>query len=343
MGGKIFHIPICSPDILLQDSENYVVLITVNDRFTIKRIKQQLEDMKIPYVYPSTILDFSLNMFWRYDSFKNKKFHELHTYKVVNDNMDKIRRVQEMLSDNKSIELYNTYVERVKYNMKYYMDITDDIYESYFGDGIFKYSAEEVLVDGGALDGDDVIWFSSLLQREGKVLKNSYSFEPDSFSFNKTRKNLDKYYNVSSDLYMDGKAVQSDQFKVFRAGLYDKNSEIEFCQYDNEGSCFIETQESGLSTPVARLDDIVKDEKVTFIKYDLEGAEIPAIKGAEKTIKKNKPKLAISIYHNIEDLWEIALLIKKYVPEYKLFIRHHTTTAMDKTLYAALECDLKEM
>lgn len=68
-----------------------------------------------------------------------------------------------------------------------------------------------------------------------------------------------------------------------------------------------------------RLDDAV-DDRVTFIKYDLEGAEIPAIKGAEKTLRTYKPKLALSIYHNIEDLWEIPLLVKEYVPEYKLNI-----------------------
>ena len=71
----------------------------------------------------------------------------------------------------------------------------------------------------------------------------------------------------------------------------------------------------------------------------MEGADIPALMGSEKTIKRCKPKLALSIYHNIEDLWEIPLLVKKMVPEYKLFVRHHTTHLWDKILYAAIEGD----
>ena len=54
---------------------------------------------------------------------------------------------------------------------------------------------------------------------------------------------------------------------------------------------------------------------------DIEGAEKAALEGAEKTIKKYKPKLAISVYHNPEDIFEIPLLLKEYVSEYKLHFR----------------------
>lgn len=338
--GKVFNIPICSPEKLLEEPDNYVVLITVKDRYGIKRIMQQLKEMGIPHIYPSAILDYTVNNFWRYDSLGNKKYHEMHTYKVINNNMDKIQAVRGMLCDDRSAALFDDYIERIKYNVRYYNDIADDIYESYFGDGIFKYKSEEVLVDGGALNGDDTIWFSSLLQHEGNRLKKCFSFEPDSNGFYRTYKNLEKYYGVKAALDTKGNEAVCDQFQVYKAGLYDKNNEINFCLYDNEGSCFIEGNDSGFNVPVVRLDDVIKENEVTFIKYDLEGAEIPAIRGAEKTIKRNKPKLALSIYHNIEDLWEIPLLIKEFVPEYKLFVRHHTLSVWDKTLYAAVESDL---
>ena len=40
-------------------------------------------------------------------------------------------------------------------------------------------------------------------------------------------------------------------------------------------------------------------------------------------IKENKPKLAICVYHLEEDLWEIPILIKQLVPEYKIYMRQH--------------------
>lgn len=341
-GGAFFNIPICSPQVLLKAPKDYVVLITVRNRFSVKRIMQQLNEMGMPYVYPSEILDFTLNNFWRYDSHGNKKYHELHTYKVISDNIDKIRQVRALLCDEKSVQLYDAYIERVKYNVKYYNDITDNIYESYFSDNIFKYSNEEILVDGGALNGDDTIWIASFLKQNSKKLKKAYIFEPETTGFCETYRNLESYFCEKANLSSDGNMANINEFQVLKAGLYDKNSKVNFCLYDNEGSCFIENETSGSDVPVIKLDDVIKDEKVTFIKYDLEGAEIPAIRGAENTIKKNKPKLALSIYHNIEDLWEIPLLIKEYVPEYRLFIRHHTGSVYDKTLYAALDQDLEK-
>lgn len=66
---------------------------------------------------------------------------------------------------------------------------------------------------------------------------------------------------------------------------------------------------------------------------DIEGAEINALKGAEKTIKGYKPKLAICVYHKKEDIWEIPKLILSYVPEYKLYLRHYSPFKDETVLY----------
>ena len=67
---------------------------------------------------------------------------------------------------------------------------------------------------------------------------------------------------------------------------------------------------------------------------DIEGAEMKAIKGAEASIKKYKPKLAICIYHKPLDIVEIPLLLKEIVPEYKIFIRHYGDGPFDTICYA---------
>ena len=69
---------------------------------------------------------------------------------------------------------------------------------------------------------------------------------------------------------------------------------------------------------------------------DIEGSEIKALEGAKNTISKYKPNLAICIYHKTDDLWKIPDLIHKMVPEYQLYIRHHSCIFYDTVLYAKL-------
>lgn len=85
---------------------------------------------------------------------------------------------------------------------------------------------------------------------------------------------------------------------------------------------------------VARLDDLIGDARVTFLKMDIEGAELKALEGARGTILANRPKLAICVYHHFKDLWEIPLFIKSLVPEYRIFLRHHTKLEYETVCYA---------
>ena len=84
------------------------------------------------------------------------------------------------------------------------------------------------------------------------------------------------------------------------------------------------------------LDEIIKDEKVTYIKLDVEGSELKALEGAKNTIKKNKPRLAICIYHKLEDILELPLYILDLVPEYKFYIRHYCSCMWETVLYAVI-------
>ena len=75
-------------------------------------------------------------------------------------------------------------------------------------------------------------------------------------------------------------------------------------------------------------------ETVTFIKMDIESSEQEALRGAEQIINRDKPKLAICLYHKKEDMWEIPYLIKTMVAEYKLYIRHYSNSELETVLYA---------
>lgn len=85
---------------------------------------------------------------------------------------------------------------------------------------------------------------------------------------------------------------------------------------------------------VGTVDKELEGEPVTFIKMDVEGAEREALIGAERTIRKYAPKLAISVYHRPEDIWELPEIILRYNPDYQLFLRHYSLNSCETVLYA---------
>ncbi|MGC9049063.1 MAG: FkbM family methyltransferase [Patescibacteria group bacterium] len=58
--------------------------------------------------------------------------------------------------------------------------------------------------------------------------------------------------------------------------------------------------------------------QIDFIKVDIEGMERNLLAGAEKTIKKFKPKIAIRTYHRPDDPEVLERMIKSFVPEYNI-------------------------
>jgi hypothetical protein len=88
------------------------------------------------------------------------------------------------------------------------------------------------------------------------------------------------------------------------------------------------------------IDDLVVQrglEKIDFVKLDIEGAEMNALKGASKTIKKFRPKLAIALYHSVEDFERIPILLRELVPEYELYFSHCSINAEESILFAKVK------
>lgn len=82
------------------------------------------------------------------------------------------------------------------------------------------------------------------------------------------------------------------------------------------------------------IDAIAGEKNVTYIKMDVEGAELKSLMGAETVINRNHPRMAISIYHSDEDMLDIIEYIRTKFPFYKLYVRHYTYFYADTVLYA---------
>lgn len=171
----------------------------------------------------------------------------------------------------------------------------------------------EYFVDAGALDGETTRYF--LKHFEGG---HAYVFEPNPEQFKITKERLREY----------------PQAELFPYGLYDENTALRFEPQERwPGSSRI-SEIGHIEVEVRKLDDLLGDRKVTFIKMDIEGSELAALRGAERIIREQRPKLAICVYHKPEDMWEIPSLILSYHPDYKLYLRLYTLGDTESVLYA---------
>jgi FkbM family methyltransferase len=190
----------------------------------------------------------------------------------------------------------------------------------YFFSEFFPLKNQEVFANVGALIGDCAIEFVKACKQKGYQYKEIINFEPDPDNFKKLSANMNHIANV----------------KCLPYGLWSSKARLRF---SNPNQSIVGTpgwldKNGSMEVEVDSLDQLLPDSKISFIKMDVEGAEIEALRGAANTIKKNTPKLAISVYHNRNDIFEIPLFIHQIHPGYKFYLRHHSTTFSETVLFA---------
>lgn len=190
-----------------------------------------------------------------------------------------------------------------------------NIKNQYFDMNLLNLSNKEFFVDCGALDLEISRNFLKVCP-EGKA----YAFEPDEYNYNKCLQIKAEKNLKSIEVYKYGCGAKDEILRFL--SMQDSSSAVD-CNGNTEIS-------------VTSLDKILNDKQVTFIKMDIEGMELEALKGASKIIKEQRPKMAISIYHKDEDLITIPTFIKSLVPEYKLYLRHYNIYQEDTILYAVI-------
>jgi len=179
-----------------------------------------------------------------------------------------------------------------------------------------KFGKNETYIDCGA-GGTSIDWFL----RKCRKYKQIIAFEPDSKQIETLRKHFSNNPRIT----------------LINAGVFDKNEEILFSmQGDSTSRVITDNKHDNLAKCIqTKTIDSLNLEKVSFIKMDIEGAELNALKGAEKTILRDKPKLAICIYHSLEDMIGIAEYIHKLIPEYNLYVRQYDFVT-ETVLYAVI-------
>lgn len=185
-----------------------------------------------------------------------------------------------------------------------------------------RATAGDVVLDGGSCWGDTALYFADQVGAKGKV----YAFEFDDTNLDIFRRNLDL------------NAGLREQIEVIEQALWDRSGEVLAYHPNGPGTSVQAANGSGLRrTTTCAIDDLVSEQKVSrvdFIKLDIEGSELRALRGAERTIRAFRPKLAISVYHRDDDFVVIPNYIASLKLGYELFLDHFTIHQEETILFA---------
>ena len=237
----------------------------------------------------------------------------LITAEYYDNNRALFEETREMLSEGSSREAFDDFINQ-RLTGAYRKNYSSN--PQYFDEDVVKFDEDEVLVDCGAYNGDSALAFIEALGKQGvKGCRRIYAFEADCKNVEAMEKNLSAYDNI----------------EIVGKGVWDSVTELRF---SNSGSTSSSFSDDGVVIPVTTIDEVCAGQEVTFIKMDIEGSELKALRGAENTIRRCRPKLAVCVYHRKEDLITIPQYIRSLNPDYRFEFRNYSSDSLESVLYA---------
>lgn len=184
----------------------------------------------------------------------------------------------------------------------------------------YKLKKGDVVIDCGAYRGEFALYAAKAVGDTGIIV----AFEPDSINYKKLTDNL-KLNNLSNIITVN-------------KGIWSENTILKFSNEHLGVSSFLvdDNTKSTIDVAVVSLDNELEErgiKKVDFIKMDIEGAEIEAVKGAKKILKNNDINLAIASYHIVKGektCFELEKLFSKLGYKAETSFPEHLTTYASK-------------
>lgn len=249
---------------------------------------------------------------------------------IYKRNFEQLKFVHDrLLSDSRSKETYQAVIRRnIFHDDRYVWDVWCD--HQYFALPQFnQVSPQTVFVDCGAYVGDTLEEF---VRRNNSGFKRYIAFEPAHALFHAMSL---RTVRLCAENLIDEQSIVLENRGVGKA---ESTLTLAVNSVIKSGSS-VSASDEGISVPIVSLDQYFShsDDRVTCIKADIEGAEYDMLTGAKKLIQRDHPNLAISIYHDIHDLFRIPLLVHELVPEYKMAVRHHSVSNNETILYCYIE------
>jgi FkbM family methyltransferase len=256
-------------------------------------------------------------LFWKYPDVFLPRIPATDLPHKVQEQGSSIRSAFELLADQQS---RREFVGQLRWRLLFDFDALPDPASGpiYFPREVSRPGRDEVFVDCGAFDGDTVTEF---LHQWDSQFREVIAFEPDSLSFQKLTLTIDKLPSP----------VRS-RIRAVAAAVGDRAGSVRFPSTGGLGSA---VGAGGEEAPQVTLDDALSDCSPTYIKMDIEGAELQALQGARVLIERDAPVLAVCAYHVQDHLWKLPLTMHSLNPDYRIFIRPHIGMVEDLVCYAA--------
>ena len=189
----------------------------------------------------------------------------------------------------------------------------------------FFNTIREIFVDVGTCTGDSV---ENFLRAMTGSFRQIYAFEPGSQA---TAAEI-RFKRLKSEWGLEPDRIKLEHMGIGRNDGIVRLHEAEFKENYSLDMNMCGSIDSD-AVQIVSLDSYFKDKEITFLKADIEGAEMDMLVGGRHTIMSQKPKIAICVYHRPDDLINIMHTLKSYVPEYRFYLRHHSSLAMETVLY----------
>lgn len=233
--------------------------------------------------------------------------------KLKKEDISRVKKVFRGLSDVKSQKYYTQFLAwRIARSEISFRGSPVNIDNRYFIPEVENIiSDNEIFVDAGAYDGTIINRFVKMVN--GKY-KKIYAVEADRRNLNKLRKNTAHLERISVIPYALSNKTETKKFY----GGFGFASKV-----DCRGTA---------SVPTLSLDSL--NIPASLIKLHLEGGELEALKGAVKAIRRNRPIIMTTIYHNSDGLWKIPLFIMGVANNYRHYVRLHSWAGTGVVYYA---------
>jgi FkbM family methyltransferase len=188
----------------------------------------------------------------------------------------------------------------------------------YFPADIVRIEEKEVFLDCGAYDGDTI---RSFLDRAKSGFSRIVAFEPDPASARRLAENVSRL-----------ESTVGSRVTIRPSAIGGVTGEVRFAATGGEGSGVDRAGKTVVES--VALDDVADAGSATFIKLDIEGLEMDALRGAKKLISRGTPLLAVCVYHVADHLWSVPLLLSELSDRYRYFLRRHADEFTEVVCYA---------
>ncbi len=295
-GNDLMGLKVAGVDSL--DNSRIVFVASETFQYPILKQLRELKIEKLISPYQGSVLfsefnDYPADMFYK------------DTISDLYNNKGRYLEVFGRLEDEESRRTFDQLLSyRITGNIDHIASIATDPGLEYFDPAVYDAGEDEVFYDCGGYDGDSSLAFTRFCNGSYKSI---HVFEPDSELLQKSRVRLKDKKNIFFN----------------EVGIFDVSTSLFF--EDTGGSDGVISMNGSRSITTTTVDEYsVGHDKPTYIKVDIEGVEIEALKGGKETIKKFKPRMALASYHYPRHLWQIPEEVFRMTDEYSLRLRHYS-------------------